>query len=102
MVQPGHVSFQTGGRVVVGKYPRGADPLSRSLAAAITEAGFDAVVSKDIMADKWLKVAVNVQSVFHAVIDGRDHDTNEFLALKVGILEETRRVFKAAKSGALL
>jgi 2-dehydropantoate 2-reductase len=97
MVQPGHVSFQTGGRVVVGKYPRGADTLSRSLAAAITEAGFDSVVSKDIMADKWLKVAVNVQSVFHAVIDPRDHDTNEFQALKVGILEETRRVFKAGK-----
>lgn len=97
MVQPGHVSFQTGGRVIVGRYPRGTDAVARSLAAAITEAGFDSVVSKDIMADKWLKVAVNVQSVFHAVIDGRDHDTNEFQALKVGILEETRRVFKAAK-----
>jgi 2-dehydropantoate 2-reductase len=97
MVQPGHVSFQTGGRVVVGRYPHGADVFARSVAAAITEAGLDAVVSKDIEADKWLKVAVNVQSVFHAVIDGRDHDTNEFQALKVGILEETRRVFKAAK-----
>ncbi|HEX6791245.1 MAG TPA: 2-dehydropantoate 2-reductase [Candidatus Krumholzibacteria bacterium] len=97
MVQPGHVSFQTGGRVIVGKYPKGADAAARSMAAAITEAGFDCIVSKDIMADKWLKVAVNVQSVFHAVIDGRDHDTNEFQALKVGILDETRRVFKAAK-----
>jgi 2-dehydropantoate 2-reductase len=97
MVQPGHVSFQTGGRVVVGHYPKGADTVARSLAAAVTGAGFDAVVSTDIMADKWLKVAVNVQSAFHAVIDGRDHDTNEFQALKVGILEETRRVFKAAR-----
>ena len=44
MVQPGHVSFQSGGRVVVGKYPRGADAFARSLAAAITEAGFDSVV----------------------------------------------------------
>jgi 2-dehydropantoate 2-reductase len=97
MVQPGHASFQTGGRLLVGKYPRGSDTLARSLAAAITEAGFDAVAAKDIMSDKWLKLAVNVQSVFHAVIDARDHDTNEFQALKVGILEETRRVFKAAK-----
>lgn len=97
MLQPGHVSFQTAGRVVIGKYPRGADAFAKSIAAAITEAGFDSVVSKDIEADKWLKVAVNVQSAFHAVIDGRDHDTNEFQALKVGILEETRRVFKAAK-----
>jgi 2-dehydropantoate 2-reductase len=97
MVQPGHASFQTGGRVVVGKFPRGSDPVARSIAAAITEAGFDGVATKEIMADKWLKVAVNVQSAFHAVIDARDHDTNEFQALKVGILEETRRVFKAAK-----
>jgi len=97
MVQPGHASFQTGGRVLVGKYPKGADPLAKSIAAAITEAGFEAVAAKDIMCDKWLKLAVNVQSVFHAVIDARDHDTNEFQALKVGILEETRRVYKAAK-----
>jgi 2-dehydropantoate 2-reductase len=97
MVQPGHVSFQTGGRVLVGKFPRGADALARSLAGAITETGLDGVAAKDISADRWLKLAVNVQSVFHAVIDARDHDTNEFQALKVGILEETRRVFKAAK-----
>ena len=97
MVQPGHVSFQSGGRVVIGKHPRGTDAFARSFAGALTAAGFDAVVSRDIMADRWLKVAVNVQSVFHAVIDPRDHDTNEFHALKAGILEETRRVFKAAK-----
>jgi 2-dehydropantoate 2-reductase len=97
MVQPGHVSFQTGGRVVVGKYPRGTDAFARSFSAAISASGFDAVVTRDLMADRWLKVAVNVQSVFHAVIDARDHDTNEFHALKAGILEETRRVFKKAK-----
>ena len=32
MVQPGHVSFQTGGRVVVGKYPKGVDAFARSFA----------------------------------------------------------------------
>jgi 2-dehydropantoate 2-reductase len=97
MVQPGHVSFQTGGRLVIGKFPRGSDAFTRSFAGMITAAGFDAVVSKDIMADKWLKLAVNVQSVFHAVIDARDHDTNEFHALKAAIIEETCRVFKKAK-----
>lgn len=97
MVQPGHVSFQNGGRVVVGKYPRGTDAFARSFAGMITAAGIDAVVTKDLMADRWLKVAVNVQSVFHAVIDARDHDTNEFHALKAGIIEETQRVFKQAK-----
>lgn len=97
MVQPGNVSFQTGGRVVVGKYPKGTDAFARSFAGMITGAGLDAVVTRDLMADRWLKVAVNVQSVFHAVIDARDHDTNEFHALKAGIIEETRCVFKKAK-----
>jgi len=97
MVQPGNVSFQAGGRMVVGKYPRGSDAFARLFAGMITTAGFDAVVTKDLMADRWLKVAVNVQSVFHAVTDPRDHDTNEFHALKAAILEETRAVFKKAK-----
>lgn len=97
MVQPAHVSFKHQGRVIVGAYPHGADAFVRSLADALTAAGFEAVASKGIMSDKWLKVAVNVQSAFHAVIDARDHDTNEFQELKAGILEETRRVFKAAK-----
>jgi 2-dehydropantoate 2-reductase len=97
MVQPGNVSFQSGGRVVVGKYPKGADAFARSFAGMITGAGLDAVVTRDLMSDRWLKVAVNVQSVFHAVVDARDHDTNEFHALKAGIIEETRRVFKKAK-----
>jgi len=97
MVQPGHVSFQTGGRVVVGRYPKGTDAFARSFAGMITGAGLDAVVTKDLMADRWLKVAVNVQSVFHAVIDARDHDTNEFHALKAGIIDETRRVLKKAR-----
>jgi 2-dehydropantoate 2-reductase len=97
MVQPGNVSFQAGGRVVVGKYPRGTDAFARLFAGMITAAGFDAVVTKDLMADRWLKVVVNVQSVFHAVTDARDHDTNEFHALKAAIIEETRGVLKKAK-----
>jgi 2-dehydropantoate 2-reductase len=97
MVQPGNVSFQGGGRVVVGKYPKGTDAFARAFAGMIAAAGIDAVVTKDLMSDRWLKMAVNVSSVFHAVIDPRDHDTNEFHALKVAILDETRRVLRRAK-----
>ncbi len=97
MVQPGHVSFQTGGRVIVGRYPRGSDAFARTLADMIGASGFDVAVTKDLMADRWLKVAVNVQSAFHAIIDPRDHDTNEFHALKAAIIDETRRVLKKAK-----
>jgi 2-dehydropantoate 2-reductase len=97
MVQPGHASFRALGRVVVGPYPKGTDDTATALVAALREAGFDAVASKAVAADKWLKLTVNAQSVFHALIDPRDQDENEFFDLKVAILEETKRVYKAAK-----
>ena len=97
MVQPGHASFRAQGRLVMGVHPKGTDAAVTDWVAAFREAGFDAAVSKSITDDKWLKLAVNAQSVFHALIDPRDQDENEFFNLKVAILEETRRVFKAAK-----
>lgn len=96
-IQPGHASFRGKGRLVLGKYPKGSDAFARALGKAFTEVGFDACVSKNVIADKWLKLAVNTQSVFHAVIDPRDHEANEFNELKACILEETQKVLKAAK-----
>jgi 2-dehydropantoate 2-reductase len=97
MVQPGHASFRALGRLVFGLYPKGNDDVVAQLVSAFREVGFDVGASKSIMNDKWLKLAVNAQSVFHALVDPRDQDENEFFDLKVAILEETRRVFKAAK-----
>jgi 2-dehydropantoate 2-reductase len=97
MVQPGHASFRSAGRVIVGLYPKGADPFARALAGALGGVGFDAAASRTITSDKWLKLAVNTQSVFHAVMEERDHDANEFHELKAAVLDETRRVLKAAK-----
>lgn len=101
MLQPGHASLRASGRIIVGLHPKGADRFGRELAAAFSAAGFDAAASRAILSDKWLKLAVNTQSVFHAVIDPRDHDSNEFVDLKVAVLEETRRVLKAAKIRAV-
>jgi len=97
MLQPAHVSYRSPGRVIVGRYFKGADTLAPDLVTALVEAGFDAAASRDIESDKWLKMAVNAQTAFHAVIDERDHDANEFIDLKVAILEETKRVLKAGK-----
>jgi 2-dehydropantoate 2-reductase len=97
MIQGGQVSFRGLGRVIVGKYPKGSDALARELVAALTEIGCKSCVSRNIMNDKWLKLAVNTQSTLHAIIDPRDHDSNEFLQLKVNILEETKKVLKAHK-----
>ncbi|HXV13073.1 MAG TPA: 2-dehydropantoate 2-reductase [Candidatus Krumholzibacteria bacterium] len=97
MVQPGHASFRALGRLVLGAHPKGTDAVVAELVAAFRAAGFDAAASKSIVDDKWLKLAVNAQSVVHALVDARDQDENEFFDLKVAILEETRRVYKAAK-----
>jgi len=97
MVQPGHASFRGNGRLVVGRFPKGSDAFARSLVRAFDAAGFAACVSRNVTADKWLKLAVNTQSAFHAVIDPRDHDANEFNELKACVLEETQKVLKAAK-----
>ena len=55
-------------------------------------------VSRNVVCDKWLKLAINTQSTLNAIIDPRDHEANEFFALKVSILEETRSVLKAHKA----
>jgi 2-dehydropantoate 2-reductase len=96
-LQPGQVSFRKTGRLIVGRYPRGTHALSKKLAAALGDAGFEVSVSNAIMCDKWLKLVVNLQSAFHAVIDTRDHDAVEFVELKVGVLDEARRVLRAEK-----
>ena len=97
MLQPGHASFKAPGRVIVGIYPKGSDAFTRGLALAFRQAGFDAASSRTIESDLWLKLALNTQTVLHAVVDPLDHDTNEFHELNAAVLEETRAVFKAAK-----
>lgn len=96
-LQPGQVSFRRQGRLIVGRYPKGAHPFPKKLAPVLEEAGFNVSVSKSIMCDKWLKLVVNLQSTFNAIIDTRDHDTVEFLELKVGVLEEAKKVLRAGK-----
>jgi 2-dehydropantoate 2-reductase len=97
MLQPGNASFRGLGRVIVGVHPKGSDAFTRSLALAFRAAGFEAVSSRTIESDEWLKLALNTQTVVHAAVDARDHDSNEFQELNASILDETRRVFKAAK-----
>jgi 2-dehydropantoate 2-reductase len=97
MIQGGNASFRCFGRVLVGKYPKGSDALARNLVKSFEAAGCQSCASRTIANDKWLKLAVNTQSTFHAIIDSRDHEANEFYELKVAILEEAKRVLKAHK-----
>ena len=96
-LQPGQVSYRRQGRVIVGRYPKGADPLAKKLGKILEGAGFDSAASNHIASDKWLKLVVNLQSAFHATIDNRDHDSMEFIQLKLGVLEEAKKVLRAEK-----
>jgi len=97
MIQAGHASFRGFGRIVVGRYPKGSDAVSRHLVKSFAAAGCQACTSRNVSNDKWLKLAVNTQSTFHAIVDPRDHEANEFYELKVAILEESRKTLKAHK-----
>lgn len=96
-LQPGQVTFRKIGRLVVGKYPKGSDAFSRKLAEVLNDAGFSTTVSRSILCDKWLKLAFNLHSTLYAIIEKRDHDTPEFLDLKLGLIEEVKKVFRARK-----
>lgn len=97
MTKAGQVSFRGFGRIVVGKYPKGSDVNARAVVKAFEDAGCQACVSRTVTNDKWLMLAVNTQNTFHAIVDPRDHEANEFYELKVAILEETKKVLKAHK-----
>lgn len=96
-LHPGRVTFRKLGRVVLGKYPRGTDPFIKKVASAFAEAGLDCGVSRSIMCDKWLKLVTNLQSTLHAIVDGRDHDSEGFSKLKMGLLEEAKKALGAGK-----
>ncbi|MGD8413489.1 MAG: 2-dehydropantoate 2-reductase, partial [Candidatus Latescibacterota bacterium] len=97
MIQGGQASFRRFGRVLVGRFPKGSDTLAKNLVKFFSDAGCHACASRNITADKWLKLAVNTQSTFHAIVDPRDHEANEFYDLKVSVLEEAKKVLKAHK-----
>jgi len=96
-LHPGHVSFRKFGRLVVGKYPKGASPFAKKLVKHLESAGFAASVSNSVMCDKWLKLVTNLQSAFSALVDERDHDSLEFAQLRLGLLEEAKRVLAKDK-----
>jgi 2-dehydropantoate 2-reductase len=96
-LQPGQVTFRKIGRLVVGKYPKGADAFPKKLSEVLNDAGFSTTVSRSIACDKWLKLAYNLHSTLHAIIEKRDHDLPEFLDLKLGLIEEVKKVFRVRK-----
>jgi ketopantoate reductase len=81
----------------VGKYFKGSDAFTKKLADILNDAGFSTTVSRSIQCDKWLKLAFNLHSTLYAIIEKRDHDSPEFSDLKLGLIEEVKKVFRVRK-----
>jgi hypothetical protein len=83
-------------RVVIGAYPSGGGEDVDELLSHLRAAGCNAGFSADVMADKWLKLAVNLMSVPNALVRREDHESERFVLGKVALLEEARAAFAAA------
>jgi 2-dehydropantoate 2-reductase len=84
------------GRAVLGLHPRGSHPDVEAAAAVLRRGGVDVSISAAIERDKWLKLCVNLMSAPNALVRRPDHETPEFVALKVRLLEEARAALAAA------
>ena len=84
------------GRIILGSHPEGADSRVEGLASLLRGVGYDVGVSRNISADLWLKLCVNLMSAPNALIRREDHDTAAFSGIKVRLLEEAQRVLAAA------
>jgi len=93
LVDPGHALFTRRGRVILGRWPAGVDEEVERLGAALRAARLEVGLSRDIQADKWLKLFINLTSGPNAVIRKAHHATPAFANVKRVLLEEALDVF---------
>lgn len=94
-IDPDRVRCTSGGRIVIGGFPDGADGLE-PLATLLRDAGYDVGVSQRVASDRWLKLCVNLMSTPNALVRPSEHETIAFTEGKARLLEEARDVFRAA------
>jgi 2-dehydropantoate 2-reductase len=64
------------GRFMVGRYPDGTDELCESFAATLRDAGYEVVVTPEIMSYKWSKLLVNLNNAVGAITNVAGEDTS--------------------------
>jgi len=70
VLEPGHVR-QVGNPVAwIGRWGRPADPTARTIAEALTKAGFQTTPSDDVLLDVWKKLALNVVTLPTSALTG--------------------------------
>jgi 2-dehydropantoate 2-reductase len=64
------------GRFMVGRYPKGTDELAESVASLLRDAGYEVVVTPDIMPYKWGKLLLNLTNAVGAITNSSGEETN--------------------------
>ncbi len=95
LLDPGEVRLRAPGQLILGRHPRGPDPVAGELVEDLAAAGFTAAESPEIGADKALKLLVNLVSG-PAVLLHRSGVEPALARVQVALLEEGRRVLAAA------
>lgn len=97
-IEPGLVELWTApifGMLDIGRYPAGCDARAEEMARDLSEAGFDARATEDVMAFKYLKLLGNVANALEAAC-GTELDGDAARDLLEGARRETREVYEAA------
>lgn len=95
LLEPGEVRLRRPGELILGRHPRGPDPLAAEMVRELAAAGFTAAESPDIGAEKALKLLVNLVSG-PAVLVHRTGLEPALARVQVAVLEEALRVYAAA------
>ena len=99
MLKPGEVRIRTPGILILGRWPRGPagdDPILETMRTDLVNAGFDAVTSPDIVADKGLKLVVNLFSGVSPLVLADGSAMPAAARLERNVVIEGARILKAA------
>ena len=67
------------GRLVIGRYPEGTDELAESVAVNLRKAGYDVLITPEIMLYKWGKLVENLANAVGAITNVPGAETNRIV-----------------------
>lgn len=98
-LDPEVITMPRGRSIAIGLYPDKVDNLSYRMCEDLTEAGFDTLASRYVMAMKWGKLIANLNNATHTITGywiERGTADPEMRDLTIAVREEGMRVLAAA------
>jgi 2-dehydropantoate 2-reductase len=102
MVSAGSVFLEDGrvesrseppGRFVIGRYPQGVDALVESVAPKLRNAGYEVLVTPDVMSYKWGKLLLNLNNVVEAITNASGKQVSR---ITIAVQNEGREILTHA------